>query len=84
MSNTVTCDKCGTEYGIGDWPMCPHGKPRFHVDAFAPQYDEMLSTDGLTYSSNREKVRYMDRNAIVEKDNPYARSKALYFDMGRR
>jgi hypothetical protein len=21
-----TCEKCGVEYAIGDWPFCPHGR----------------------------------------------------------
>lgn len=21
-----TCEKCGRDYGIGDWPFCPHGR----------------------------------------------------------
>jgi hypothetical protein len=25
MSDTVICDKCGVEYGIGGWPFCNGG-----------------------------------------------------------
>lgn len=25
MSVKVRCDGCGEEYGIGEWPYCPHG-----------------------------------------------------------
>ena len=26
-----TCEKCGRVLAIGDWPMCPHGRPSFKV-----------------------------------------------------
>ena len=22
----MTCETCGAEYAVGDWPWCPHGK----------------------------------------------------------
>lgn len=25
---TETCEKCGKEVPIGEWPWCPHGEPR--------------------------------------------------------
>jgi hypothetical protein len=24
--NTTTCEKCGTELQVGDYPFCPHGR----------------------------------------------------------
>lgn len=27
MSARVTCEHCGREYGIAEWPWCPHGRP---------------------------------------------------------
>lgn len=29
--DTGTCEKCGREYSIGDWPFCPHGKSQLQV-----------------------------------------------------
>lgn len=26
--STVKCEKCGTEYAVGDWYQCPHGRYR--------------------------------------------------------
>jgi len=27
--NKETCEKCGKEYGVGEWWLCPHGFPRY-------------------------------------------------------
>jgi hypothetical protein len=81
------------EHGISPWWNCDdcRGTSAFAVDAFEPRYDEHLSTDGLTYTSAREKQRFMDANAVVEKKNPHASRIArgatgasLFFDMGRK
>lgn len=34
----VVCDSCGQTYGIGEWPLCPHGRvvPR---KGFEPHFD---------------------------------------------
>ena len=88
----VKCDRCGENYGIGDFPFCPHGKPHYAVDAHDPHHEEMLSPSGETFTSARQRFKYMDNNAIVEKDNPYRPSgpapgstgKLLFFDAGKR
>lgn len=45
--NLITCDKCGGEYGIGDFPFCKgnkedHGKMHGFDDAFEPYVDVQL------------------------------------------
>lgn len=86
----VVYDRCGAEYGIGDFPLC-HGNPSEHgvwVGAEKPCeefYDEMVSTDGETFTSNRAWVQYLDKNHIVpRKNNQAIRGGSLFFDMGKR
>ena len=31
MDDVCTCDQCGKELQIGDWPLCPHGRPSLKV-----------------------------------------------------
>lgn len=37
----TTCSECGKQYGIGDWPFCPHG-PIDGPRPFKPYIDENL------------------------------------------
>ena len=89
----MICEKCGEEIRIGEWPFCPHGDVHFEVDAHEPIYYEHLSTDGETFTSNREKRKFMDKHGITEKENnPHrtrrpargATGKSLFFDMGHK
>ena len=81
------------EHGISPWWDCDNCRTTsaFAVDAFEPRHDEMLATDGLTYTSARERQKYMDANGIVEKKNKYesriargATGKSLFFDYGHK
>lgn len=80
------------EHGHAPWWDCDECRSTssFAVDSFEPRHDEMLSTDGFTYTSARQKRKYMDANGIVEKKNPHdskiargATGKALFFDMSK-
>lgn len=59
--NTATCDKCGQEYGIGEWPLCPHGVPMGHM-TFRPYVDEMVGPEPVEVRSLAEKWRLMKAN----------------------
>ena len=91
-SEMEVCDVCHESYGIGDFPWCPHGKPHYSVDAHEPRHEEMLSPSGETFTSARQRFKYMDSHAIVEKDNRFrpsdtargATGKLLFFDQGSR
>lgn len=80
------------EHGLSPWWDCDtcRSTSRFAMDAFEPRYDEHLSEEDLTYTSSRERTKYMDSHGIVEKKNPYeskiargATGKALFLDMGK-
>ena len=39
----MTCDKCGAELRIGEWPWCPHGDARyFGEEPLEPGCGELL------------------------------------------
>jgi hypothetical protein len=47
MSEKVTCEKCGAEFGIGDFPFCrgrkeDHGRMSGFDEAFTPYVDAQL------------------------------------------
>jgi hypothetical protein len=42
MNEKVKCDKCGSEYSIGDWPFCT-GDPDGHKPAVHFGYDPLDS-----------------------------------------
>lgn len=68
MVETVTCETCGKDYTIGEWPYCPHGTGLGGYDAFDPVTDDMIAADPITFGNRGERSRYMDRNGIVVKD----------------
>jgi hypothetical protein len=61
----MTCDTCGQELHIGDWPYCPHGRGNNLQRPMEPHVDEMLADSPREFSTISEKVRYMDRHAII-------------------
>lgn len=75
------CEKCGESVSIGDWPWCPHGVGNNLEHPMAPYIDEMIDRDGpREFRTIGEKVRYMDRNAIIPRDLSEKRpGRKLYF-----
>jgi len=81
------CDSCGNELHIGDWPYCPHGSSRFHVDAFEGYFDEMIDSDPVWITSAHQRRKIMDEKGLEYKEkfrNDRAGALPLFFDMGRR
>lgn len=68
MATTIQCDDCGKHYQIGEWPLCPHGKPSYRVDAYSsPVFDIGL---GEMVSSSRDRARIARQKNLVEKHAP--------------
>ncbi len=63
-SNTVTCDRCGAEIAIGDFPFCPHGRSNLYIDDFPPYFDEHILPEGATISSGHQRRQLMKRNNL--------------------
>jgi hypothetical protein len=80
----MVCDDCGKTLSVGEWPWCPHGETRFHVDAFEPYFDEHLSPEGMWITSARQRRKYMDSEGIDFK-RKYEKppGQTLYFDIHR-
>lgn len=77
----TTCDRCGEEYGIGDWPMCKskanpdgHTRPLEHRP-FIPYIDYHISRDGkpVEITSWGELRRQMRINRVDFPDEGIAR-----------
>lgn len=70
----ISCEKCGGEYGIGDFPFCKgnkqdHGKMHGFDDAFEPYVDVQLlqSTDSRCTSKNELGMRGVQINSRSER-----------------
>ena len=84
------CDSCGAELKIGDYPFCPHGSTRVHVDAFEGYWDDNLAADPVWFTSARQRRQIMDERGFdyledKDRNTPKQRSsgRALFFDMKR-
>lgn len=56
----TTCDTCGAEYTIGDWPYCPHGVPTAY-HPFKPYFDIGL---GKEITSQAERWSTMRKQGV--------------------
>lgn len=60
--NTVICDGCGVEYGIGRSPYCKDGHgPWLRESVFTPYFDIGL---GEYVSNHGERSRFMRRKGL--------------------
>ena len=57
--NTTICEMCGLEYGIGAWPLCPHGIPRGHLHDFRAYTDFNISDKPVEITSLAQKQRLL-------------------------
>lgn len=62
--NRTSCEHCGCEYGIGDWPYCPHDRAGHGMlGKFQPYWDEHICPEGAWITSLAERRRIMrERN----------------------
>lgn len=51
------CPKCGQEYGIGDYPFCPHGSVIPDNNNFTPYKDIALGRQFNTRGERREHMK---------------------------
>lgn len=83
----MKCDKCGEDYGIGDWPWCPHGDGRdFGEEPLEPYVDWNLTDDpeGIEIRTRGERRKIMDRNHFEYRPKAKLPGTTLFFDMGKR
>lgn len=89
----MTCDECGGEIHLGDWPFCKgrpeaHVPSRFRVDNFFGYWDENLGTEPIWITSAHQRRKIMDANNIEFKEDSERRVRKgqapLFFDMKGR
>lgn len=64
------CDECGKEYGIGDYPFCPHGKPLGMGPEFRAYLDEENFPKPVEVTSLAQKRRLERIYGLVEREPP--------------
>lgn len=87
----IHCEKCGGDYTFGAFPFCK-GNPRDHgswdtAEQPCAPFDSENLTDGpgtVTFTSVREKVKYMDKhNLVPHKPRDSWKPGRLFLDLGK-
>lgn len=53
-----SCDKCGAELRVGDWPFCPHGTPSAGMQSgFGAYFDYGLGCEITSAGQRRQLMR---------------------------
>lgn len=67
----MTCDKCGVEIEVSDWPFCPHGRANSSIvrdEIPGGIVCENYGPEPIRFFSHSERRRYMKANGLVEKE----------------
>jgi hypothetical protein len=89
------CDTCGNEFGVGDWPWCPHEfiGGDFGEEPLEPYMDEHITKKSapgespepygpvITTRGERRKLMREQNLEYRPKQYPYGAGRRLYFDM---
>lgn len=66
---SAPCEKCGVDYGIGDWPFCPHGHGSGVV--VGDEMDQVIENNGtphpIRFRSRAALKAHMDAHGLVSK-----------------
>lgn len=83
----MTCDGCGAEYRVGEWPWCPHGRPNVavHDDQLegGPRLFETLGHDEVWIESKsqlRREAAARGLENVVRHDDHYYRTQRRQHD----
>ena len=80
----MTCDKCGAELRIGEWPWCPHGDARyFGEEPLEPYIDHNLGPEPIEIRTRGERRAIMSRNHLDYHDVSKKLRGRLYVDLHR-
>ena len=78
----MICDKCGTEYGVGDFPFCKGGHGRYGVNVIddtiegGPRFFETLGHEPVWIESKSQ----LAREAAARGKVPASRHDRAYYD----
>lgn len=56
---TETCEGCGQQYGISEWPFCPHGVPQGMLGEYKAHWEENLSPEPVWVTSLAQKQKLL-------------------------
>lgn len=73
LDKSVTCDRCGKVYTIGEWPHCPHGIPGGMLGEFHPYVDWNLQHEPVEIRSLADRNRIMKANKLEHRSPPMGR-----------
>ena len=88
----MTCEKCGAELQIGEWPFCPHGFPTVGLSVvddtiIGGRVCETLGHEPFFYTSKselrREAARRGLENVVKHDDSYYAKQRKLHDERRR-
>lgn len=83
----MTCEKCGAELRIGEWPFCPHGLPTVGLSVvddtiIGGRICETLGDEPVYYESKSELRRIAAQrgleNVVRHDDAYYAKQRKLH------
>lgn len=70
--SSMTCEKCGAELAVGDWPFCPHGRvggyASFKDDIPGGLVVENYGPQPMRFDSHSERRRYMKEQGLQERE----------------
>jgi hypothetical protein len=67
--NTVICEMCGMEYGLGDWPFCPHGTPQ-GMQTYKEYVDYHMLDKPVEITSWKQKQNLLKQHGLKENEPP--------------
>ncbi len=85
----MTCPACGQDYGVGEWPFCPHGVPLAGLSIIDDQLEggprrfETMGDDEPYVESKSQWKREVEARNLVHvdrHDRDYYRRRFRYHD----
>lgn len=64
------CGTCGQEYGIGEYPFCPHGVPMGMGPNFKAYRDDFNFPESIEVTSLAQKHTLEKMHGLVEREPP--------------
>ena len=64
LTQMETCDKCGKQYTVGQWPYCPHGTGLGMLGRFAPYIEHNITHEPIEITSLAQRNRLMKEHKL--------------------
>jgi hypothetical protein len=65
----MTCDSCGKELSIGEWPWCPHGHGAALTEKSFPYTTTHLNGKPITVTDRAHESRLMKEFGVTKRDD---------------